>query len=383
MRPYPCAMLLLFATAVASAQSPSEVERLIEQLGSPRWEEREAASKRLPQLGEAAVAAMAKAARSDRDVDVRLRLWLAIAAVRDRGYGEDAVLNGNAPGYWLNRVAFTPDGKQVIATGGGVIWYDLATGKEVRRVLEWNGARPGLALSGDGKRLLTGHSNHPALYLVEVESGKTLRVKANAALRGISAVTLAADGKLAASAGVDRTLKLWDLETGKELRQWKNLAAPPDSVALSADGKQLASGHQAPDSRVRIWNAETGGLVRELAGHTGRVHAVRFLPDGKKILSAGGDGTLRLWDAQSGKELREMKHGGTVSDVAVSSDGTQALSGGFDDRTVALWDLTTGKLLYRFVGHETRVLGVAFSPDGRRAASSDANCTVRVWRLGK
>src|SRR5262245_908534 len=164
--------LLLVTTAPAQ---PPEVERLIEQLASPRWEERQEASKRLPELGDAALPAMEKAARSDRDVDVRLRLWLAIRTVRDRGYGEEAVITGKAPGYWLNRVAFTEDGKQLLAAGGGVIWLDPATRKEVRRALEINGARHGLCLSADGKRFLTAHLTRPPLNLCETATGTVLK----------------------------------------------------------------------------------------------------------------------------------------------------------------------------------------------------------------
>ena len=78
-----------------------------------------------------------------------------------------------------------------------------------------------------------------------------------------------------------------------------------------------------------------------------------------------------------------MEHPGGVHDAAVSPDGRRALSAGFGDRTVRLWDLATGRQVHAFDGHTTRVLGVAFSPDGKQALSSDANCTVRLWRLAK
>jgi WD40 repeat protein len=374
-------LLFPFLVPAASAQ-PTEVERLIEQLGSPRWEERQAASKRLPELGDVALPAMEQAARSDRDVDVRLRLWVAIGTVREGGYGAEAVITGSSPGYWLNRVAFSEDGKQIITAGGAVIWFDLATRKEARRALEVNGARHGLRLTADGKNLLTGHTTRAALEFCETATGRRLKAL-NGHTGGVAAVDLSGDGRRAVSAGADRTIRIWDVEGGKELRQCKPVPPAAACVALNPEAKRIASGHQAPDNRIRIWDAETGAVVREIIGHTGRVLAVRFLPDGKSLLSASADGTLRLWDVETGKEVREMKHGGTVYDVAVSADGSRALSAGFDDHTVGLWDLKTGKLLHRFVGHGTRVLGVAFSPDGKRAASSDANCTVRIWRLTK
>ena len=78
-----------------------------------------------------------------------------------------------------------------------------------------------------------------------------------------------------------------------------------------------------------------------------------------------------------------MAHDGGVYDAAVSPDGRRALSAGFGDRTVRLWDMKDGRELHRFEGHTTHVLGVAFSPDGRRALSSDAACTLRLWQLAR
>ncbi len=78
-----------------------------------------------------------------------------------------------------------------------------------------------------------------------------------------------------------------------------------------------------------------------------------------------------------------MKHDGGVYDVAVSPDGTRALSAGFNDKTVRLWDLTTGKELHRFTDHKAGVLCVAVSPDGKRGLSCDANQTMILWQLAK
>ncbi len=90
-----------------------------------------------------------------------------------------------------------------------------------------------------------------------------------------------------------------------------------------------------------------------------------------------------MWDVDAGKEIRQMKHDGAVNDVAVSPDGKRALSAGYDDKTVRLWDLTTGREIHRFTAHTTRVLGVAFSPDGKRGLSCDAGMTVRLWQLAE
>jgi WD40 repeat protein len=368
----------------APAQEAGEVAKLIDQLGSDDAAARKEAMKRLEEVGEPALEALRKAARDHADADVRLRAQLVVGAIEVGPFAELKVIGGQA-GYWLNRVAFTRDGKQVVATGGAVIWYDPEQGKELRRVMERQYARRGFALSSDGKFFLTSHQSDPVARLGEVETGKEVQTFTGHT-GGIHDVALAPDAGLAATAGADNTVRIWEVKTGKELRQAKGQMPSAGSLAFSPDGKRLASGHAGTtqdNCQVRLWDVETGKEQLALKGHTLSVTGVRFLSDGKSLLSASLDGTLRLWDAQSGKELKKLEHGGGVYDLAVSPDGKRALSAGWEDRTVRLWDLEAGKELHRFEGHQARVLGVAFSPDGKRAASSDANCTVRVWRLAK
>jgi serine/threonine-protein kinase len=289
------------------------------------------------------------------------------------------------PGYWINRVAFTPDGKRAVATGGGVLVYDLETGKELRRVLELQYARRALALSRDGKHFLTGHEHDQVVRLGEVTTGRVVQTFEGHTTPGVHGVAFSPDESLVASGGDDGTLRIWDAKTGKELRRCEGITDRIFCLAFSPAGKYIASGHYGPDSAflVRLWESATGNEVRSFRGHTRDVTAVKFLPEGDGLLSASLDGTLRLWDVQTGKELRKMAHGGGARDVAVSPDGRHALSAGFGDRMVRLWDLAHGRELHCFAGHTNAVLGVAYSADGKRALSSDAGNTVRLWRLAK
>jgi WD40 repeat protein len=376
------------AAAPPAAATAARIARLVAQLGqdAPRWRE---AARQLEALGDASLPTLNRLARSDADVDVRLRAMVVARAIDNkvwglvRAFGAGAVLKA-APwggGYWINRVAFTPDRKYCVATGGAVILFDLATGKEVRRVLEVGGAREGLALSRDGKHCLTGHTNHPVAHLLEVPSLKEVRTfKGHGG--GIWAVALSPDDSRAASTGKDRTIRVWDVKAGSLHKSWTIGTDGARSVSFSPDGKRLLSGHQgAGDSVVRLWDLE-GKLLQTFTGHSSYVVAVAFLPDGRSALSASFDGTLRVWEVSSGKELRRMNHGSGVYHAALSADGKRALSAGFHDRMVRLWDVKTGKLLRTLDGHVWAVLGVAFSPDGRGALSSDSVTTVRHWKLG-
>jgi WD40 repeat protein len=375
---------LLGVAGVCSAEDKPDIDKLIEQLGHDDLAKRREASKRLEEIGTPALEKLQSAERKHRDPDVKLRAGLLVRAIENKGWGEESNIVGPTRGYWFNRIAFTADGKQAVVTGGAVIVYDLTTGKELRRFLELNGARPGLALSKDGKLCLTGHPGDASVRVLEVDTGK--EVQAFAGHRGgVQSVALSSDGGRAASCGaVDRTMIIWDVKAGKKLFQLGPLKGPtPRCIAFSADGKYLVSGENGAPAqiRVRLWDAANGNEIRACQGHTATVTSVIFAPDGRSFFSASWDGTVRQWETTSGKELRRIEHAGGVNDLAISTDGKRLLTAGYQDNKVRVWNVADGGQIHCFNGHTTRVLGVAFSRDGRQALSCDADCTIRLWRL--
>ncbi|HEY7313951.1 MAG TPA: WD40 repeat domain-containing protein [Gemmataceae bacterium] len=375
--------VLLGGGVACAAEEDADIRKLIEQLGDDDLARRREASKRLEEIGTPALELLRKAEDGHRDPDVKLRAGLLVRAIENKGWDEVRVIVGPTRGYWFNRIAFTPDGEQAVIAGGAVIVYDLQTGKEIKRVLEVRGARPGLALSKDGRLCLTGHANDPVMRLIELPSGKEVQSFREGHGTGVRSVALSSDGARAASCGGKGTLHVWEVKSGKELYRRDDHPGKPNCVAFSADGKYLVTGHDGGTrgSWVRLWSADGGKVVHQCRDHTATVTAVAFAPDGRSFLSASLDGTVRQWKTESGNELRRLDHEGGVYDLAVSADGRRLLTAGFGDKTVRVWNLADGKELHRFTGHTTRVLGVAFSRDGRQALSSDADCTVRLWRL--
>ena len=189
-------------------------------------------------------------------------------------------------------------------------------------------------------------------------------------------VAFSPDGTTIASGSEDKSVRIWDAATGRQLRKLDGHGARVWSVAFSPDGTTIASG---ADMSVRIWDAATGRQLRKLDGHGGPVWSVAFSPDGTTIASGSEDKSVRIWDAATGRQLRKLDgHGGQVRSVAFSPDGTTIASGS-EDKSVRIWDATTGRQLRKLDGHGGPVRSVAFSPDGTTIASGSYDMSVRIW----
>ena len=185
------------------------------------------------------------------------------------------------------------------------------------------------------------------------------------------------NGRILASPSKDKSIRLWDVETGTQLRTLIGHTKIVYSVAWSPDGKMLASGSE--DRTIRLWDAQTGQPLQTLIGHTDFVYSVAWSPDGKVLASGSADQTIRLWDAQTGQPLRTLiGHTDFVYSVAWSPDG-KVLASSSHDQTIRLWDTQIGQPLRTLIGHTDFVYSVAWSPDGKVLASSSHDQTIRLW----
>jgi WD40 repeat protein len=196
-------------------------------------------------------------------------------------------------------------------------------------------------------------------------------------------------------AGLNRTkaLKRIDLVSARAVGSTPDVPAGPTgelkkldghtdevkSVALSLDGRLVVSG--GLDQTVRVWDLATGKEHKILKGHNKQVWGVVFHPNGRQVLSVSWDATCRLWDVAAGTEIKRFNHGIDLNGLALSRDGNSLLTA-CDDKTVYLWNVSSGDEVRRFPGHSNFVYAVAFAPDGRHYASGSVDRTVRVVDLG-
>ncbi|NET67386.1 MAG: hypothetical protein F6K63_24590 [Moorea sp. SIO1G6] len=231
-----------------------------------------------------------------------------------------------------------------------------------------------VSFSRDGQTLASG--SYKTIKLWNLLTGKVIRT-----LEGhtelVTSVSFSPDGQTLASGSYDNTIKLWDPKTGKVIRTLIGHTEVVRSVSFSRDGQTLASG--SDDNTIKLWNLETGKTIRTLIGHTGRVNSVSFSRDGQTLASGSTDNTIKLWDPKTGEVIRTLiGHTGRVNSVSFSRDG-QTLASESDDHTIKLWNLETGAEIHTLQGHDHFFRSVSFSRDGQTLASGGSDHIIKLW----
>jgi WD40 repeat protein/alpha-L-arabinofuranosidase len=308
--------------------------------------------------------------------------------LKRRCHIELANLRGHKDG--VDTVCFSRDGRW-LASGGGdkiVRIWDMNTMKTVQLLTGHKAGIRCVAFSPDG-RFLASASIDQSVKVWSVADGKE-QFTLNDHKGQVLGVAFSPDGRYLASGSLDKTLCLWDLQTRQPVRRFVGHTDSVTKIAFSQDGRWLLSGccglHKSGDwwgpgndKTIRLWDVKSGKQLKEFKGHTGHIWCVAFSPDGKLVASASEDGTVRVWDVQSGLETRTLPgHARCVNSVVFSPDGTRLLSASWD-ATIRLWDVNTGRELYSLQAHKDGVICAVFSGDGKRIATASRDNGLKIW----
>jgi RNA polymerase sigma factor (sigma-70 family) len=296
----------------------------------------------------------------------------------------------------VNHMAFSRDGRVLVAVGGEVVFFDTATGKELDSlgkefsfgkgfdllVDSFSADKP-LAFSPDGTTLAA-TGDVQSLHFWDLAAGKDRLATPEAHLGDVVALACLPDGKTLISGSRDRTARVWDLTTGRPTQMLLH-GHWVDSLSVSPDGSLLATGSDYREwGRVRVWNPKTGELIHSwsVAGANGSSHLLRgvsLTADSSAVIAALGDGSLRKWDLARGKvrpipqpKLEKLPRKGMeglddVDRAVFSPDGRFAALIG--EGWVQVFDIASGDRRFKeaMQGFWSRKL-CEFAPDGRSLA---------------
>ena len=285
----------------------------------------------------------------------------------------------------ISAIAFSPDGKTIASggSGGDVKFWNAETGEYIHRFTGHHGFVNRLSFTPDSNLLATAGSDKK-IYILEVETGESLHSfieHITGHNDGYIDVAFYPDGRHIASAGIDNTIRRWNINTWKQRNFDARHTDTVFAVTLSPDGKTLASCSQ--DGTIQFWNPSNLLPLNQLTEPTGSVREIAFSPDGKTLASRSREGTIRLWDIRDADNMtiRNTITGhsyGGVDTMAMSPDGNRIFNDNYKNR-IQIWNPKTGTQLRNISGHTDSILSLDFNPHNNTILSGSADGTMRLW----
>jgi WD40 repeat protein len=259
---------------------------------------------------------------------------------------------------WVENVSFSDDGTRLASSDvHKTILWDTSTGEKIKS-LEIKESRRS-AMNGAGKLLASTSAPWPTIW--DIETGKVLR-ELKPTVFPVRGLALDAGAKRLFTGSDDGTLAIWDLETGTVSKSWIAHAAAPTRVSCDAKGERVASGTQ--DRTVVLWDARTGEKINSFEVGLMGVKALSLSPDGSRLLLNNKDSDAAVLDCATGK-IQPMGGGSSIQAVGWSPSGEMCWFGSSHDSRVMLFDAMTGKPVRELKSRFASVMAGDISPDGK------------------
>ncbi|MBD1821545.1 caspase family protein [Cyanobacteria bacterium FACHB-DQ100] len=310
---------------------------------------------------------------------------------------------------WVTSVRFSSNGRSLISGSrdGTIKLWQLDQMRAVQTFRGHRGWVNSVTFGQNDRQILSGGEDGTVRFwqVGRAAALRSLRVHNDR----VTSVMMAPNGRSFLTSG-DNVAKLWTLN-GKEITTLEGHRDQVNTASYSPDGGTIATG--SIDRTIRLWNLE-GALLQTLQGHEAAVMHVSFSPAGTQLLSASADKTARIWQMdlpirldtglsamttsldgritaiaapdhtillQNNKDFLSLKgHTAPITQIQISPDNTLLISGSAD-KTIRLWNLSTGELIRTISGHNDRVTALSFSPDQETFASASADRTIKIWTL--
>jgi WD40 repeat protein len=295
----------------------------------------------------------------------------------------------------VSSVAFSPNGNIIAAKKydfTGIVW-DLSQLEEIEsfgkqiKICGVPYCKPSsVAFNPDGKLLASSFiqgvdENVIKIWnLWEEEEEKKLFGHMLSELGRIYVVVFSPNGKILASGGEDKVVKLWDVKAGLEITTLEGHSRAIKSIAFSPDGQKLASADSV--GVIKLWNLRTQREIYTIKFDFSGVNSIYFSPDSKILASGNSDGSINLLNVETGKKNYTINNAQKkeINSVVFSPDG-QTIASGSNDKKIKLWDVKTGENVHTLLEHKGWVTSVAFSRDGKMLASGSTDKTIKIWQM--
>jgi eukaryotic-like serine/threonine-protein kinase len=280
---------------------------------------------------------------------------------------------------WTVRVEFCrgESSVAVVHPDNSITIVDIATGKSTATLTTDGRPIQALTISGDGKRIAASVDNR-TIRVWQVDDGQLLQEfkTANDIARGAQ---ISPDGKwLAIDQDECQTCTVWSVDTGKQVAAMVGHDRGFFGATFNQRGDRVLTVEPFPKCCAHLWDTQSGRRIATLTGHRNAVTCCRFSPDGAFVATSSRDQTVRVWKSDDGQPVTSLRgHLGTIKSIEFRDDGKRLASASADN-TVRIWDLPTGDLVTVLPGHSGEVNGVHYMPDGGLVSASQDG-KVRIW----